>query len=188
METLKTVKHVRETVASLNECRDFVINKQKRGEIERLILELQMLEESLLAKNPLLMSGLGPAPSSSTATVIGSAQTLQQFRVFVDQQKGSLLSLPALQQEAINRGLNPQAAVSSVQQMQQQELRIQAEAIASHMIGEIRSVVYGQTVDEKQLVEMVKRKVQGNLTVPAPLVDPVTSLIVQQLKIESGVV
>lgn len=187
MEALKTIKHVRETVASLNECRDFVINKQKRAEIERLILELQMLEESLLAKNPLLLSGLGTTAPSAATVPIGSAQTLQQFKVFVDQQKNSLLSVPALQQEAVNRGLNPQAAVSSVQKMQEQEMRIQAEAIASHMLPEIRSVVYGQQVTERQLVELVQRKVQGNLTVPAALVNPVTQLVVQQLKFESGV-
>ncbi len=186
METLKTVKHVRDTISSLNECRDFVINKQKRAEIERLVLELQMLEESLLAKNPLLLSGLGPLASSSGSALIGSAQTLQQFKVYVDQQKGSLLSLPTLQQEAANRGLDPQQAVNSVQQMQQQEQRIQAEAMASHMLPEVRSAVYGQQVTERQLIELVKRKVQGNLTVPASLVDPVTVLIVQQLKLESG--
>ena len=46
----------------------------------------------------------------------------------------------------------------------------------------------GQAISltERQLIELVKRKVQGNLTVPASLVDPVTVLIVQQLKLESG--
>lgn len=186
METLKTLKLVRDTVTSLNECRDFVINKQKRAEIERLLLELQMLEESLLAKNPLLMAGVGAAASPSGATLIQSTQTLQQFKVYVDQQKGQRLSWPMLQQEAVTRGLNPQQAVSGVQQMQQHELRVQAEALANHMLSDVRSVVYGQEMTERQLLEVVKRKVQGNLTVPAALVDPVTVLIVQQLKLESG--
>lgn len=187
METLRTVKNVRDVVAMLNECREFVVNKQKRAEIERLSQELQLLEESLLAKNPLALAGLGSiSPPSQTAT-IGSAQTLQQFRVFADQQKSTLMSIPSLEQAALQRGLNPQVAVSSVQKMQENEARVQAEAIAAHILPEIRSLVYGQKVTEAQLIEMVRRKVQGNLTIPANLVDYITLLLVQQLKLESGV-
>lgn len=198
METLKTIKNVRDVVSTLNECREFVINKQKRAEIERLIQELQLLEESLLAKNPMVLSGLGGIATNvagfasqiqtTPASSIGSAQTLQQFRVFADLQKNTLMSIPAMEQAAAQRGLNPQAAVSSVQKMQENEARIQAEAIASHMMPEIRSMVYGQQVTESALIELVKRKVQGNLTIPANLVDYVTLLIVQQLKLESGAV
>ncbi len=187
METLRTVKNVRDVVARLNECREFVVNKQKRAEIERLSQELQLLEESLLAKNPLALAGLGSI-SPPSQTTIGSAQTLQQFRVFADQQKSTLMSIPSLEQSALQRGLNPQVAVSSVQQMQENEARVQAEAIAAHILPEIRSLVYGQKVTEAQLVEMVRRKVQGNLTIPANLVDYITLLLVQQLKLESGVV
>ena len=168
---------------------DFVINKTKRADIERVMLELQMLEESLLAKNPLVMAGLcAPVPpTSASGTAIGSAQTLQQFRVFADQQKGTVLTPAFLQDQALARGLNPREAVSSVQQMQQHELRVQAEAIAYHMLPELRSLVYGQEVTERSLLDLVRRKVQGNLTVPAALVDPVAQIIVAQLKAESGV-
>lgn len=186
MEVLKTVKRAQTIVANLAECREFVTaNKPKRAEIERLMAELQSLEESLLAKNPLLLASLGqPTVAAST---FASPQTLQQFRVFVDQQKGVSLPRAVLKQEAVSRGLSPAAAVSSVQQMQRQETLVQIEAIASHMLPEMRSLFYGQQTTASQLLDLVRRRVQGNLTVPSTLVEPVAQLIMQQLKFESAV-
>lgn len=181
METFYTVQNIRNVVQSLQQCRDFVQNKQKKLEIDRLIKELVQQEESLMAKKSFVSFGIPPISSTPK---IASTSTLQNFRVFADQHKG--LSPGMIQQEAQSRGLDPREALESVRKMQSEEFRVQAEAIANHMIPEIRDMVYGQEFTDRSLFELVKRKVQGNLAISKDFIDPVTILIVQQLKLESG--
>ena len=180
METFQTIKNVRQTVDSLNACKEYVVNKQKKMEIERLVQELRLLEESLLVKNPMNFS----VAASSPSTVV----PLQQFRVLADTQKLTLNSIPALTEAAKERGLDPNVAVSSVIQMKENEKRIEAEALAAHMLPDIRSNLYGQNVSETELVQYVRRVVTGNLTVPPDSVEYVVMVIVQQLKREAGIV
>jgi hypothetical protein len=168
METLKTLNYVRETINSLNACKEFVVNKQKRAEIERLLVELQMLDESLVAKNPL----------STLSTLSTSTDALQQMRVAMDQRKGMVLSLPAIQNEAIARGLDPNTATQSIRTMQQQEHMIQSRAFAENIAQDISAQLYGRKMSKQELTEYVQRVVTGNLQVPRELVNTVTSMVV----------
>lgn len=182
METFQMVQNIRSTVQSLNECREFIVNKEKRLEIDKLISELTMNEELLLAKNPLLLSGLGPI---STVPKIGSAN-MQQFRVFIDQHTGPLSQLN-IEQEAVYRGLNAQSALSSVTTMKQQEFEIRSQALANHFLPFIRDKVYGKEVTESSLLRFIQQFVNNNMQIEPQYKQRVSILIFEQLKFESNI-
>jgi hypothetical protein len=180
-DLLKTVKNVRDVIQKLTECRDYVINKQKKSEMDRLITELRLLEDSLLVKNPLtsikLTSAFAPEPNLKVPNI-------GQFRIFAEQK--NLTSFPEIKQAAIQQGLNSNEAVASVMQMQQSRTRAEIEALVANMLPDIRAKLYGRNFSIAEIQTEVKRIVSGSNIVPTNLVEPVSTMIVQQLLREAG--
>jgi len=185
-DTLKTIKQVREVVQKLTECRDFVINKQKKSELDRLIQELRLLEDSLLVKNPLTSIGLqaptlgnGGMPSASR-----HAPSINQFRVMADQQ--GLNTLPKIQAAATLHGVNSQQASTSVMQMQQSRQRAEVEAWAANLLPDIRSKLYGRNMTPTEAQTEIKRMVQSS-GIETSLVDSVANVVTAQILREAGI-
>jgi len=181
-DILKTLKNVRDTIQKLTECRDYVINKQKKAEMDRLITELRLLEDSLLVKNPLTSIKL---TSSFAPDLKPSMPDLNQFRVYAEQR--NLTSFPEIKQAALQQGLNPNDAVASVMQMQQARTRAEIEALSANLLPDIRGRLYGRNFSVDEVQKEVKRIVQSNNVVPTHLVDAVTEMITRQLLRESGI-
>lgn len=181
MDTLKTIKEVREVTEKLIQCRDFIINKQKKSEYDNIIQELRLLEDALLAKNPLnslTMSSDG-LPSGGLSLNSGPPLGMNDFRVMVDQR--GLTDMPSIQMMANQNGINPQLATTAVQNMQQSRQRAEVEALTSHLIPDIRARLYNRHLSANQIQVEVTRFVQAEPTVPTELVTPVSQMITQSL-------
>jgi hypothetical protein len=180
-DSLKTVKHVREVIQKLTECRDFIRNKQKKAEMDRLIQELRLREDSLLVKSPLSDIGtIAPLPP----TYIPEVPNLNQFRVFA-QQRG-LDTTSRIREAAVAKGVNPDHASQSVTDMQASRQRAEVEAFAAHLLGDVRSKLGGRSGTAPDIQAEVMRVVAGFPSVPTALVQPVTNVITAQLLRESG--
>jgi hypothetical protein len=180
-DLLATVKHVRNVIQKLSECKDAISNKQKKAEIERLILELRLHEDSLLVKDPLTnsLSRLSVRDTVAPPSLPSQPLNMNQFRIYAEQQK--LNSFPEIKQAALKQGLNPLEATNSVLKMQQSRRRAEVEALAANMLPDIRSRLYGRNFSARELQAEVKRIVQASNVVNTDLVDSVTELILQQI-------
>ena len=180
-DSLQTIKHVREVIQKLTECRDFIRNKQKKNELDHLIQQLRLREDSLLVKSPLsVISTVSPLPP----TTIPEVPSMSQFRVFA-QQRG-LNTASRIQHAAVEKGVNPYQATQSVMNMQSSRQRAEVEALAANLLGDIRSKLYGRNFTAQELQVEVMRLVAGSSVVPTNLVDSVTKVITAQLLRESG--
>lgn len=183
-DTIKTLKQVRDVIQNLTECRGFVIDKQKKKELDQLLRELRILEDSLLVKDPLTSLQLGinvpipNTPSMGLPAASRHAPSINQFRVFADQQ--NLTSIPRIREAARSRGIDPREAVESVTYMNQSRQRAEIQAWASNLFPDIRAKLFGRHVTPSEAKLEVSRLVQAS-NIESRLVEPVTHIITQQL-------
>jgi len=176
-DTLTVLKNIRQVQGNLVACKDQILNKTKKAEIERIIQELRLLEDSLLVKSPFMSMALSNTNNNPTPA------TLSSFRVYADNNKLQTpfdISQAAKQQLPSNM---VQTAVLDVQQRQTDEYKARIESLAAALLPDLRQKFYGGYPNRQDLIVEVQRFVaaQPSSVVPSNQVDILTRLLYERL-------
>lgn len=163
--SVQTIFEIRQVLAELKQCRSIVLNPHLKKEYDAIIKQLELLENSLLAKAPVASTLIQP-------------MAMNDFKARIEQQN----YLPQQAQAvAPLYSLNPQMVWQEQQNMEMAKQHAQVEALSLALVKEIQSKLMGQSLTPNQLYAEVKRWVQAQSTVPTALIDPITQKIAQLL-------
>ena len=176
-DTLRVLNNIRQVHSNLIACKDQILNKTKKAEIERIIQELRLLEDSLLVKSPFMTMALRNYNSSPAPA------TLSSFRVYADSHK---LQTPYEISQAAKQQLPSnmvQAATLDVQQRQVDEYKARIESQAAALLPELRNKFYGSYPNKQELQMEVQRFVasQPSTVVPSNQVDILSRILYERL-------
>jgi len=177
-DTLTVLKNIRLVQSNLVNCKEQILNKTKKAEIERLIQELRLLEDSLLVKSPLISMALTSNNNNNSAPA-----TLSSFRVYADNNKLQTpydISQAAKQQFTGNM---VQTATLDVQQRQMDEYKARIESLAAALLPDLRNKFYGSYPSKQELQIEVQRFVaaQPSSVVPSNQVDVLSRMLFERL-------
>lgn len=176
-DTLTVLNNIRQVHGKLLECKEQILNKQKKSEIERLIQELKLLEDSLLVKSPFM--------ASVTST---STPSLSSFRVFADNNN---LSSP----EDISRAASQQFSGNMIEKAKQDAIqrqvekdRAKSEIQADYLLPQIRERLRlaGRSLTNRDLQVEIHRFVAAQSAIENSQVDTVSRLIFERILRDEG--
>ena len=154
-DTLSVLQNIRHVIGRLSNCRELVVNKQKKAEFEKVIQELRVLEDSLLVKNPLL------ATSASRRSTF-EPPSLQSFKVYTENNR--LNDLPSIEKAAYAQYPSYMApsAIAEATQMKEMERQAKIDAQINQLTSEASQDAFiNRPLSPDELFGEVKRFVAG---------------------------
>lgn len=150
------IQEIRKVSQALNECSNFIENKAKKEEYERLIQELRALENSLLVTSSSQLLPLNP--NSRYTRDLG----LRNFNVYADNNK--LTDVQSIRQAAyqqLPQTMYANQAVNNVINNLTFKEDAEIQAISLGIIDDVKMELAGRNLTKDDLSIYVKRFVAG---------------------------